>query len=284
MAVVPPVSDPSQSAPRASRRPSRRAYLLITVFALALVLLPFLFWHQTWFGRGLSEAEFDTKLADLSHPRQAQHALVQIGERIGRGDRSVRKWYPRIMELASSPVIELRQTVAWIMGQDSSFEGFREPLRKLLADPEPTVRRNAALALSNFKDEAARAELRTMLRPSTLVSPASGTLRYRLKEAEYVNPGTLVARVGEVEVRAKLPGEIRSRSKPDGATVAAGEPLAELSADREHAWEALRALYSIGNREDLADVQRFARGIPGMPERLQQQAVLTMRAIQNRAP
>jgi hypothetical protein len=64
--------------------------------------------------------------------------------------------------------------------------------------------------------------------------------------------------------------------------VRAGDPLVELSADKEHAWEALRALWSVGANEDLEEVQRYARGVRGMPEKVQEQAVLTVQAIQNR--
>ena len=45
-------------------RPGRRAYLLIALFALALVILPFLFWYATWFGRKLSDSELDRYFAD----------------------------------------------------------------------------------------------------------------------------------------------------------------------------------------------------------------------------
>jgi len=68
----------------ASRRPRKRAYLLITLFAVLLVVFPFLFWYFTWFGRRLSDAEIGPYLADRSKPRHAQHALVQIGERMRR--------------------------------------------------------------------------------------------------------------------------------------------------------------------------------------------------------
>jgi multidrug efflux pump subunit AcrA (membrane-fusion protein) len=144
------------------------------------------------------------------------------------------------------------------------------------------VRRNAALALANFGDGAARTELLGMLRPYTIVSPQSGTVRYRLKLGEYVNPGTLVARVGSAEVRAPLPGEVLDLTRREGAVAAAGDPLAEISADKEHAWEALRALWSVGQPEDLEAVQRYSRGVPGMPERIQEQAMLTLQAIRAR--
>ena len=260
----------------------QRAYLLVTVFALLLVLLPFLFWYGTWFGRKLTDAQMTEYLADRAKPRHAQHALVQVGERMARRDPGVARWYPQVVELASSPRIELRQTSAWIMGQDHTYAPFHEALLKLIADPQPMVRRNAALALSNFGDPAALAELRAMLRPYTITSPAAGALDYRLKRGEYVNPGTLVARVGAVEVRSPLPGEVRDLDRPSGSTVAAGDPLVEISADKEHVFEALRALYTIGTSDDLDEIQRYARGVPGMPEKVQEQAVLTVQAIQNR--
>ena len=67
-----------------SRRPGKKAYLLISLFALLLVLFPFLFWYYTWFGRKLSDSDIDTYFADTTKPRRTQHALVQVGERLTR--------------------------------------------------------------------------------------------------------------------------------------------------------------------------------------------------------
>jgi len=259
-----------------------RAYLLITVFALLLVLFPFLFWYMTWFGRKLTDAQISEYLADSGKPRHAQHALVQIGERLARHGPGVGRWYPQVVHLAASPLIELRQTSAWIMGQDHTYAPFHEALLRLTADPQPMVRRNAALALSNFGDPAARPQLLAMLRPYTIVSPVAGVVQYRLKLGEYVNPGTLVAHVGGVEVRSPLPGEVRDLSRRDGALAGAGDPLVEVSADKEHVWEALRALLIVGTKEDLEDIQRYARGVPGMPEKVQEQALLTVQEIKAR--
>ena len=133
-----------------SRRPGKRAYLLITGFAFLLVLFPFLFWYGTWFGRRLTNTQIDEYLSDASKPRHEQHALVQLGERLTRGDPAVERWYPKVVELSQSKLVELRQTTAWIMGQDHRYQPFHEALVRLAADPEPMVRRNAALALSNF--------------------------------------------------------------------------------------------------------------------------------------
>jgi HEAT repeat protein len=264
--------------------PSKRAYMLIALFAFLLVLFPFLFWYTTWFGRSLTDAEISSYLTDRAKPRHAQHALVQISERMSRGDRSASRWYPEVAALASDSHIELRQTAAWVMGQDHTYAPFHDALRKLLADPQPMVRRNAALALTNFGDPAARPELLAMLRPSTIQAPSAGVVRYRLKLGEYVNPGTLVARVGEVEVRTPLPGEVRELDAKEGSTVAAGAALAEISADKEHVWEALRAFANAGTRDDIEAIQPFVRGVTGMPEKVQEQALLTLQAIERREP
>src|SRR5579863_9886324 len=98
-----------------SQRPGRRAYLLVTLFALLLVLFPFLFWYGTWFGRRLTDSQIDERLNNFAaKPRDAQHAVVQIGERLGRQDAAAKRWYPKIVEITSSPSQELRQTAAWL--------------------------------------------------------------------------------------------------------------------------------------------------------------------------
>ena len=272
---------PRQADPK---RPGRRAYFLVTLFAVLLVIFPFLFWHGTWFGRSLTDREIDDYLNNIAaKPRNAQHALVQIGERLGRGDVTVRRWYPKIVETASSPSLELRQTAAWIMGQDHTYEPFHDALRKLLSDPSLMVQRNTALSLSNFHDNAALPELRRMLQSASILSPASGVVKFRLKEGQYVNPGTLVARVGDAEVRSELPGEVRALNVPDGSQVKQGDALVDVSADKAHVYEALRALYTIGGAEEIEDVQRYVRGVPGQPEKVQQQATLTLQSIRSRA-
>lgn len=267
--------------PPAAHRPGRRAYLLIALFALAMILLPFLFWYQTWFGRKLTDAQLNEYFADTAKPRHAQHALVQLGERLSRR-QDVSRWYPKVLAAASSPSTELRATAAWIMGQVHAYAPFHDALLGLIHDARPLVRRNAALALSGFGDSAARPELIAMLRPCTITAPAAGTLRYRLKPGDYVNAGTLVAHVGEAEVRSPLPGEVRALTQRDRATVKAGDPLADLAADKDHVLEALRALYLVGQPADLEDIERYTLPRPGMPESVARQASLTAQAVRSR--
>src|ERR1051325_81553 len=49
-----------------------------------------------WIGRRLTDAQIEEYLHDSAKPRHSQHALVQIGERINRGDPRVERWYPRV--------------------------------------------------------------------------------------------------------------------------------------------------------------------------------------------
>jgi len=255
---------------------------MITLFALLLVLFPFLFWYGTWFGRPLSDSDLDKYFADTAHPRHAQHALVQIGERMSH-NRDVSRWYPAIVRAGESPSAELRQTAAWIMGQDRNYAPFHVALARMVRDPETMVRRNAALGLAAFGDPAARPELVAMLRPYTVQSPVAGAVKYRLKLGDYVNPGTLVAHVGTVEVRAAAPGEVRSLARNEGATVQSADALAELAPDKGHAWEALRALYLIGEPADLEDIERFTHVSPTVSETLAKQATEAAEAIHARA-
>jgi hypothetical protein len=204
---------------------------------------------------------------------------VQLGERLTRHE-NISRWYPQIVEQAAGTSLELRQTAAWIMGQDRNYAPFHDALLRLMRDPEPMVRRNAALGLASFGDAAARPELVAMLRPYCITTIIPGVVKYRLKLTEYVNPGTLVAHVGETEIRSPVPGEVRELSAREGATVKPGDPLVYLAADPNHVWESLRGLFVVGQAADLEDVQRFTRPIPGIPEKIVKQASETAHAIQ----
>lgn len=264
-----------------SRRPGKKAYLLISLFAVLLVLFPFLFWYYTWFGRRLSDAEIDQYFSDASKPRRTQHALVQVGERITR-QQNVSRWYPNVIQMAASSSVELRQTAAWIMGQDRNYAPFHDALLRLVRDSQPMVRRNAALSLSSFGDHAARPELTAMLRPFTITAPSAGGVKYRIKPGDYVNPGTMIGRLDTVEVRAPVPGEARALDRPENSAVHTGDPLVTLAPDKNHVWEALRGLFVVGEMEDLPDVERFLRPVNGMPETVTRQASLTAQAIRGR--
>ncbi len=270
----------------------RRWLFLILVTAFLFVLMPFLFWESTWFGRPLTENQIAKNLADHSHPRKAQHALSQIADRILSRDASVResarRWYPQVVEFSSSTVDELRLTAAWVMGQDNTVPEFHAALLRLVSDTNPMVRRNAALSLVRFgSDASGRAVIAEMLDSYTVRALQGGIISERLKPGNAVNPGTLLGRLqqGDVktEIRSQVPGTLERWIARDGATVAAGDPLLSLSPSAEEVWEALRALHIIGRPDDLALVNRYARSVADMSDTIRQQAAETARAIRERS-
>src|SRR5690242_13640686 len=167
---------PTTTVPDNTRRSrmSVRSRVLFFVVAWAIVLIPFLFWRSTWFGRPLTDRELNQYIHDTQKPRHIQHALVQLGERLARHDASIARWYPDVIRLASSPVEEIRNTDAWIMGQDTSRPEFHQALLALLKDPSLMVRSNAALSLVRFGDPSGRPQLVETLQPAHILVPLSG--------------------------------------------------------------------------------------------------------------
>ncbi len=275
----------AEAAPPAKRL---RASGPILILAVLFVLGAFLSWYFSWFGRNLSDADIATYLVDQQKPRHVQHALLQIQQRIERGDPDVSKWYPQIIQLAASPEREFRLTVAWLMGFDNRSQEFHQALLQLVRDPEPIVRRNAALALVRFNDKSGRAELRAILEPYPLLAPSSGVVASTLKEGAQLARGTLVVRLTQpdnatVEVRSPLPGKLDKIIAQAGATVSAGTPLLTINSDEDSIWEALRGLALVGEAEDLPVVDSFVRGPDSNSDRIQQQAAQTANAIKGRA-
>jgi hypothetical protein len=260
----------------------------IFMVPILVVLVTFLFWYQTWFGRPLSEREVGQYLSDTSVPHKTQHALAQLSNRIARGDGTARRWYPAIIALGQSKEPQLRSMAAWVMGQDNHCEDFHQTLRRLVDDPAPLVRWNAALALVRFSDAVGEPQLRAMLQPFTLAAPQAGTLEFRLKEHDAVQSGGIVARISSVgggnslNVASPTAGKIARLVAKTGGPIGAGDAIAVLEPGEAQVFEALRGLVLIGQSESLADVERFAVGVPGMSERVRQQALITAQAIRQR--
>jgi len=201
---------------------------------------------------------------------------------------TVQPWYPQIVRLARHRLTIIRSTAAWVMGQDTSSQVFHRALLEMLGDAEPIVRRNAALALVRFHDAAGRAELVGTLLPYRIRATVDGTVSIQSQTGQSVGSGALLARItrqrgSEAEIRAPFPGQVEGTPQMTGSRVAAGDPVVALTADSQQIWEALRGLYLVGRPEDLGDVERYQRSLAGAPERLQQQAALTARAIRSRA-
>ena len=294
---------PSSAVPdKPAHKMSARNRFLFFLTAWLIVLMPFLFWWNTWFGRHLSDGQITEYLQDNKHPRHIQHALVQVGERMGRRDPGAARWYPQLIALASNSVEEVRNTDAWVMGQDTAGAGFHEALLKMLDDPSPLVRGNAALSLVRFGDVTGHEQIVALLQSRRVETPVAGLVTDADRVGTVIRFGGLIAKIqianpqltpppfatienGRqiMELRSPISGRIRSISAPSGTSVEAGAEIARVDPGDEQVWEALRALYLIGRIDDLSSIRPYEREVPEISDRVRQQALLTEKAIRDRA-
>jgi biotin carboxyl carrier protein len=266
-----------------SRRPSN---VWLIIVAALFIVVPFLTWYGTWFGRELSDDDITKYLADEKSPRHVQHALLQIEQRMEKHDPNVRKFYPQVIALTRNPVAEIRKTTAWVMGQDPTSEEFHRALILMLTDSEPLVRRNAALQLVRFGDGSGRPELRAMLQPFDVKSPMAGSIVSLLPHGSKIKAGGLLARIRDAsntvsEFRSPLDGAIGSLSVKEGEAVVAGQTIAWLAPDQATVSDALRGLAFVGTKDDLPLVESCAQA--DASAETSQQASLTATAIKHRA-
>jgi hypothetical protein len=269
---------------------SRTQKLLFFVTAWLICLMPFLFWWNTWFGRKLSDRQLNDYLHDAKKPRHIQQALVQVGELITQHDSSAARWYPELVQLSTNPVEEVRNTDAWVMGQvtgqDPSTAGFHEALLKMLSDPAPMARGNAALSLVRFGDATGRPQIVALLQPAEIVAQQAGRIVDSDRPGTSIHQGGLIAKLQydekqTAEIRSPIPGRIRSVAG-SGANIAAGAEIAVVDPSTGQVWEALRALYLIGQPEDLPAIVPYERDLPDISTDVRQQAFETEKAIRSR--
>src|SRR5437588_7780302 len=215
MSAVSNASEIACGDPKARRRMSTGQRILFFVTAWLIVLMPFLFWWNTWFGRQLSDKQVSEYLHDDKKPRHIQHALVQIGERMSRRDASVTRWYPDVARLASYPVEEVRNTDAWVMGEDTSVADFHEALLKMLNDSSLMVRGNVALSLVRFGDATGRTQIRALLEPAKITALQPGRVIDTSKVGTPIHHGGIVAKLEKegntVEFRSLISGRLHDR-------------------------------------------------------------------------
>jgi biotin carboxyl carrier protein len=280
----------SETTPPAKPGMKKRWLYLILAVMFLFVLMPYLIWQATWFGKPLNDKQMADAFADTEHPRNAQHALSQVADRMESPDPAVRMtakpWYPQAIAAATSSESALRSTAAWVMGKDPSVPEFHETLQELLVDSDPMVQRNAALSLVRFGDVSGHDMIVSMLKPWLQTAPVEGKLSTRLTPGETVNVGTLIGRIetpdGKVEIRTKMPGTIDQWVVKDGTPVTVNQPIAQLDPAADVVLNALAALYFIGHEDDIPAIAPYLRNITGMPLSVSQQAKLTIDAIHTR--
>ena len=278
----------ADTRPKPKRSMSRTQKILFFAAGWLIVLMPFLFWWSTWFGRPLSDQQLNEYLHDSKKPRHIQHALVQLGDRMARGDAAAKRWYPDLLGLSRDPVEQVRNTDAWVMGQDTSGAGFHETLLKMLSDPSPQVRGNAALSLVRFGDASGRPQILALLQAAKITAPQAGRIIDSDRPGTVIHQNGLVAKLSPtgsaevLEIRSPIPGRVRSAAQP-GAILSAGAEIAVVDPATEQAWEALRALYLVGQIDDLPAVRAYERDLPDIASDIRQQALETDQAIRARA-
>jgi len=98
----------------------------------------------------------------------------------------------------------------------------------------------------------------------------------------------LLARITEgsgevIEVRSPLSGYLKGVVAKDGSDIKVGDELVLISPEPKQVWEALRALYLVGEMEDLPDVETYTRTVARMNSQIQRQAEFTAEAIRKRS-
>ena len=266
----------------------RRVPWPMLLVAALFVIVAFLSWYGSWFGRPLSDSQIETYLKDQEKPRNAQHALAFIASQMNKGDQSMSRWYPAVVASSTHATPQVRLTAAWVMGQDNSCEEFHSALLPLLRDTDAGVRHNAALSLVRFGDPAGRLELTGMLESHTVRAVTTGTAELIVNnEGIQVAPGAPLVRIkqddGQTrEIHAVEEARVELLKISDGDRVEDGSELVVLAPSTEQAWEALRALYIVGGQDDLRFIERYVRPFAGLPDRIQKQALATIEAIRTR--
>ncbi len=280
--LVNPNGDSAKSPLAKSKRPSN---VWLIIVAALFIIVPFLTWYATWFGRDLSDEDVAKYLSDDQNPRHIQHALLQVEEKIEHGDGTSKKFYPQIVASSKSSHAEIRKTAAWVMGQDNKSDEFHRALVDLLKDAEPLVRRNAALQLVRFGDASGRPELRAMLGAFEAKTPIGGTVVSLLPRGAPIKSGGLLARIRDAsgnvqEFRSPIDGTINSLAVKEGDSVSVGQTIASLTPDRVTINDALQALAYVGAKEDLPWVEATSQF--DASAETTKQAAFTAKAIRDR--
>jgi pyruvate/2-oxoglutarate dehydrogenase complex dihydrolipoamide acyltransferase (E2) component len=102
-----------------------------------------------------------------------------------------------------------------------------------------------------------------------------------------IHEGGIIAKIESggrtAEARSPISGRLREVAAKTGQTVAVGDEIATLAPGTEQVWEALRALYLIGQPEDIPTIRPYQREFPEIPDQVRRQAVETEQAIRERA-
>jgi len=150
------------------------------------------------------------------------------------------------------------------------------------------------LSLVRFGDATGRPQIVALLQPARLTAPGAGHVMDSDRAGTAIHQGGLIAQLklsdspqpGQpaqtIEIRTPIPGRIRSVAQT-GAKLAAGAEIAVIDPGSDQIWEALRALFLVGQIDDIPAILPYERDLPEISDRVRQQAALTEKAIRERA-
>jgi multidrug efflux pump subunit AcrA (membrane-fusion protein) len=161
----------------------------------------------------------------------------------------------------------------------------------MLNDPSLMVRGNAALSLVRFGDATGRPQIVALLQPAKVIAPQAGKITDSSTVGTVIHQGGIIAKIkteiesaGQAtEIRSPITGRLRELSVKPGQTVTAGDEVATLDPGTEQIWEALRALYLVGQPEDIPAIRPYQRELAEIPDHVRKQAVEAEQAIRERA-
>jgi hypothetical protein len=157
----------------------------------------------------------------------------------------------------------------------------------MLEDPSLIVRGNAALSLVRFGDSSGRPQIVSLLQPVTITATAAGRIMDTAVAGTPIHQGGLIAKLQDGhqtrELRSPITGRVRTLSTATGASVIPGTAIATVEPGEEQVWEALRALYLIGQVEDLPAIRPYQRELPDLSDQVRRQALEAERSIRERA-
>jgi len=241
----------------------KRGPLLLMGILLVTCVIALASWFGSSFKRGLSDDQVLERL-EAGAPRDIQHALSQLEERLGPAYEGRERFREAVVALAENEHVEIRRQVAWVMGREPA-ELYRSTLTKMLTDVDLGARVNAACSLSNFYDALARPVLLKGLEPFEVLAMASGTLDLKLDIGDAASLGTGLGSIKtsedeSIQVRTPLNGFLELLPKGKDGEVDAGDVIATVSPDPLTVVNLLKALEAVGRLEDIPILERFARG------------------------
>jgi len=137
-----------------------------------------------------------------------------------------------------------------------------------------------------FGDASGRPQIVALLQRARVVAPQAGKIVDSSVAGTVIHQGGIIAKIESggqtTDVRSPITGRLRELSVKPGQTVAADDEMATLDPGTEQVWEALRALYLVGQPEDIPAIRPYQRELPEIPDQVRKQAVETEQAIRER--